>query len=181
MNKRIENALVKNDEEKAITRFFIFIIIYSILYLGITGYILYYILSTITIIKNNLLLIIYSTNIRHYTNMGIYYIREMIVLAIGNPSNSDNIYIHFPNTKNRTFYIEDITEKLKDVFSLGHSNIESMMEINLDLNNNNTYHLNAKPFNTKIKFDTFKIRNVTSTLSISLIQIYSFFYNLILS
>ena len=180
MNKRIENALVKNDEEKAITRLFIFIIICSFLYLSATGYILYYILSTITIIKNNLLLIIYSTNIRHYTNMGIYYIREMSVLAIGNPSNSDNIYINFPNTENRTFYIEDITEKLKEVFFLGHSYIESMMEINLDLNNNNTYHLNTKPFNTKIKFDKFKLRNVTSTLTISLIQIYSFFYNLIL-
>ena len=55
------------------------------------------------------------------------------------------------------------------------------MGVHLDLTENNSYHLYTKPFKTQIEYDINKTRIVTSSLSIAIVQTYSYFYNLILS
>jgi hypothetical protein len=111
--------------------------------------------------------------------MGIYYIREMTVLNL----NSSNIlYQNFPSFhNNRTVYIQNISDNLKETFFLGHYYMETMMGVHLDLSPNNSFHLNTKPFKTQIEYDINKTRIVTSSLSIAIVQTYSYFYNLILS
>jgi hypothetical protein len=110
--------------------------------------------------------------------MGIYYIREMTVL---NLNSSNIVYQNFPSFNNRTLYIQNISDNLKETYFLGHHYMETMMGIHLDLSPNNSYHLNTKPFKTEIDYDINKTRIMTSSLSISIVQIYSYFYNLILS
>ena len=177
-NKRIENSLMKNNTEKLIKEFNIFILLSFIILTVISGFILYFILSSLSKVKNNLYLIIYSTNLRHYTNMGIYFIREIIILTL---DNSDNIYKNMPYYEYRTVYLQNLTDNLKEVFTLGHSNIEAMMGTNFDLSEQNSYNLNIKTFKTVVRSEGNKIRNITSTLSVSITQIYLYFYNIIIS
>ena len=176
--KKIEDALNKNDKEEIIVKFFFFIVLTIIIITGIAVFISYYILANIKIIKDNFFLLIYASNIRHFTNMGIYYIREMTVL---NLNSSNFIYQNFPSFNNRTAYIQNISDNLKETFFLGHYFMEAMMGVHLDLTPNNSYHLNMKPFKTQIEYDTNKTRIITSSLSIAIVQTYSYFYNLILS
>ena len=176
--KRIENSLNKNDREKSIMIFYFLTLFSNIILIGIACFALYFILTFLDVIKNNLLLVIYSTNIRYYTNIGVYYVREMIVLTM----NISNIYyVNYPLSNNRTIYIKNVTEKLKKVYFNGHNNMELMMGMNLDLTTYNTYYLTKKPFKTEINYDAFKRRIVTSSLSVSIVQIYSFFNNLIIT
>ena len=175
--KKIENALSKNDKEKIITRFFILILITTIVLFGLSGYILYYIISNLNDIKKNLLLIIYSANIRHYTNMGVYYVREMTLLSL---NVSNKVYSNYPTTNNRTAYFNDIKERLKKTFFNGHNNMELIMGLNLEISKNNSVYLYNKPVKTLLLYQN-KRRTVTSSLAASIVQIYSFFYNLIIS
>ena len=176
--KRIENALNKNDKEDIIVKFFFFTLLTNIINAGIAFFILYYILTNIEVIKNNFFLLTYATNVRHFTNMGIYYIREMTVL---NLNSSNIVYQNFPSFNNRTLYIQNISDNLKETYFLGHFYMETMMGVHLDFSQNNSYHLNTKPFKTEIEYNINKTRIITSSLSISIVQIYSYFYNLILS
>ncbi len=177
-NKRIENSLMKNNTEKLIKKFNLFILLSFIILTAISGFILYFILSSLSEVKNNLYLVIYSTNLRHYTNMGIYFIREIILLTL---DNSGNIYKSMPFYESRTIYLQNMASNLKETFILGHSNIEAMMGTNFDLSEYNSYNLNKKAFKTLVRFDGNKVRNITSTLSVSIIQIYLYFYNLIIT
>ena len=175
--KKIENALKKNDREKIITRFFIIIIITIIILFGVSSYILYYITSNLDIIEKNLLLIMYSANIRHYTNMGIYYVREMTLLSL---NASNKVYSNYPTTKNRTAYFSDVKENLKKAFFNGHNNMEKIMGLNIEISKNNSFYLYNKTVKTLLLYEN-KKRTVTSSLPVSIVQIYSFFYNLIIS
>ena len=176
--KRIENALNKNDKEEIIVKFFSFTLLTIIIIAAIAVFILFYILTNIEVIKNNFFLLTYATNLRHFTNMGVYYIREMSVL---NLNCSNFLYENFLSFHNRSAYIQNISDNLKETFFLGHFNMEVMMGVHLDLTPNNSYHIYNKPFKTRIEYDSNKTRTVTSSLSIAIVQTYSYFYNLILS
>ena len=175
MYKKIENALSKNDREKVITRFFILILITSFILFGLSSHILYYITSNLDDIKNNLLLIIYSANIRHYTNMGIYYVREMTLLSM---NISNKIYSQYPTTNKRTVYFNEIKENLKKTFFSGHNNIELLMGLNVKISKSNSFYLYNKPIKTLL-LNKNKKRAITTSLTASIVQIYSFFYNLL--
>jgi len=177
---RIENALNKNDKENLIIKFLILMLLTTAILLAIAGFLLYFILNNLDNIKNNILLIVYSTHLRHYTNMAIYYTREIVVLNL-NKNQSYNIYNNFPFRENRTEYLNNITNNLKEIFFEGHKNMESMMGMNLNLRENNSIFLNKKPFKTEILYDDNNIRYITSTLYVSLVQIYSFLYHFIIS
>ena len=196
--KRIENALYKNDKEKLIIKMYIFIILSFIIILAIASFILYFIITNLTTTTNNILLLIYSTNLRHFTNMGTYYLTELLVLNMNstNPflSNetelTDDIniygvyctsYINYPINLSREEYMKNVSDSFKDAFFSGHQNMENMIGMNFELHENNSYHLKVKPFNTIMAYDIFTQRNVTSTLFVSIVQVYSYFYQLIIS
>ena len=56
-----------------------------------------------------------------------------------------------------------------------------LMSTNLNLNQNNSFNLNLKPFKTKIYAEPHNTKDITSTLFVSIVQIYSFLYHLIIS
>ena len=176
--RRIESALNKNDKEEVIIKFFVFTVLTIIIIASIAFFILFYILTNLEVIKSNFFLLTYASNVRHFTNMGIYYVREMTVL---NLNSSNFVYQNFPSFHNRTAYIQNISDNLKETYFLGHYYMETMMGVHLDLSPNNSYHLNIKPFKTQIEYDINKTRIVTSSLSTAIVQTYSYFYNLILS
>ena len=178
--KRIEKALNNNKKEKLITRFIISTSFSLLVLLAIASFALYFILYKLNTLSNNLLLLIYSTNLRHYTNMGVYYVREIIILNM-NGSKEDNLYNNFPNSQTRKDYIQNVTENLKEVFFYGHKYMELMMSTNLNLDKNNSFYLHLNPFITKITKGQFQNRNITSTLLVSIVQLYSFYYRIIIS
>ena len=178
--KRIEDALYKNNNEKLILKIIIFIILSSLLLLVMGALILYLIMTNLEEIKNNILLIIYSTNLRHFTNMGLYYLGELLVLNMKGryPYNS---YINYPIKLNKTTYTENISESLKEAFFSGHHNMENMMGTPFTLSANNTYYLKNKRFTTQILYDDFKTKNITTSLSVCIVQLYLYLYQLIIS
>ena len=178
--KRLENALNKNDKEKIIIKFYISIVLSLITVLAIACFIFIFTLSNLNTIKNNILLIIYSTNLRHYTNMEVYYVREITILHL-NENISSYLYDNYPINKSRTDYLIYITDTLKNIFFEGHHNMELMMGMNLNINENNTISLSRKPLKTEMIYDLLKTRIITSTLYVSIAQIYSNLYHLLIS
>ena len=59
--------------------------------------------------------------------------------------------------------------------------MENMIGMKFELNENNSYHLKVKPFNAIMTYGIYNQRNVTSTLFVSIVQTYSYFYQLIIS
>ena len=178
--KKIENALKKNDKENLIIRLYIVVIVSSLILLILSGFILYFILSSLDTIKTNIFLIICSLNLRHSINMGIYYSREISISYMSyNDSNGNMIY--YPYYENRDEYLEKETLELKKVFFEGHNNMELMMGTNFELDKNNSYYLYEKPFETLMRYDINKQRVIKTSLSVSIVQVYSYFYHLIIT
>ena len=178
--KKIENALKKNDKENLIIRLYIVVIFSSIVLLVVCGFVLYFILSSLDTIKTNIFLIICSLNLRHYINMGIYYSRE-ISISYMTYNDSNNSMIYYPIYENRDEYIEKQTAELKKVFFEGHNNMELMLGTNFELDKNNSYYLNEKPFETLMRYDINKQRVIKTSLSVAIVQVYSYFYHLIIT
>ena len=178
-NTKVENALKNIDKEKLIVILYILLILFSIILLIFSGYLLYFILSTFNKIKDNILLLIYSVNLRHFTNLGIYYSREITISSLSY-NTIDNKKIYYPIYEDQSKYLEKQEKKLKEAFLEGHRNMELMMGMNFELDKNNSYYLNIKPFQTSIQYDLIKTRIITSTLLVSIVQVYSHFYHLII-
>ena len=177
---KIENALKKNDKENVIIRLYIVVISCSIVLLVIFGFILKFFLLAFDTIKNNIMLIISSLNLRHYTNMGIYYSREISMSSLFY-YDSDHNLIYYPNYENRDEYIDKETEELTKVFYEGHRNLELMLGMNFVLDKNNSYYLKEKPYEILILYDNNKQRVIKSSLAMSTVQLYSYFYHLIIT
>ena len=109
--------------------------------------------------------------------MGVYYVREMTLLSL---NVSNKVYSNYPTTNNRTAYFNDIKERLKKTFFNGHNNMELIMGLNLEISKNNSVYLYNKPVKTLLLYQN-KRRTITSSFPASIVQIYSFFYNLVIS
>ena len=177
---KIDNALKKTDKEKLVIRLYVVIITCSIILLAICGFILYFIVSAFKIIITNIFLMICSINLRYNTNLGIYYCREIIV-ASAFYYDSHNKMIYYPFYENREEYLNKVTTKFKNVFFEGHENLELMLGMNFELDKNNTYYFKQKPFQIIIQSDFSNQRIITSTLSVCIVQVYSYFYHLIIT
>ena len=112
--------------------------------------------------------------------MGIYYSRE-ISISYMTYNDSNNSMIYYPIYENRDEYIEKQTAELKKVFFEGHNNMELMLGTNFELDKNNSYYLNEKPFETLMRYDINKQRVIKTSLSVAIVQVYSYFYHLIIT
>ena len=102
---------------------------------------LYFILSELNNFKGNINLVLYSSMMRHYTNLGIYHTR-MFTLAKINISGI--IYENEETIKNRTKYLENLNNHLDKDFSNGSKLLGEIIAINYKLSKNNEMKLKSE-------------------------------------
>ena len=176
--KEIIYALSKQDEQKVVIYFykisFLFLVI--ILLMGFSE--ISYIVSHYNKIKENMHLIIYASNLKYFTNFGLYYVRE------------STLYNSFHNITDGSYKIPDIEyfnytgkifEIAKNAFIKCNSYVESIIGSNYQFCKNTSYILSEKPFDIEVLYNNSIIKNITTNFYTSMIQVYSSFCNLLIA
>ena len=177
--KKLESELNKKKKEKSIILYSILCLFLNLILLGMGGYSLYFVLNQLKTFRDNLLLIVYGALIRHYTNLGIYHTRMYTLTKI---ESEGKIYNNIVLDKNRTEYLEFVSNKLYDDFNKGSKFLEDLITINFKLSENNEKKLlYSQNFVNKIIGSGFKNKNVTSDYIVGITEIYSHFYYLVVN
>ena len=176
--KEISYALSRQDEQKSIKTFYKISLLFIIVILGMSIAEIYFIIYHYNKLRENLSLIILSTNLKYFTNYGIYYIREITLFSIDNKI-TNGIYI-VPD-EDPINYKKNIIGYAKNIFIECNSILENIIGSDYDLCTNASYILNEEPFYIEILYNESSIKNVTTTFFTSLIQIYSSLCNLLVN
>ena len=178
--KEIIDSLARKDEQKAIIDLYISVIICTCLFLLMNIMEILYITTSYTKLKNNLKLLIDSINLKYYNNFDIYALRELLLCYafFNNISLGDNNYYNFP-TKNEVLYFIEVSNLSNYTFYNTHSLVESIFGSELTLTKNTSYVINEMPYYTETLINNTNIKKMNTTLSISIIYIYSFFCNIL--
>ena len=175
--QEISYALSKKDEQKSIIFFYKISFLFFIMIILMSSYEIYFIMKRYSNLKKNLYLVINATNLRYYTNYGIYLIRENILFNINNSITGGLYNI---SDKNPDIYMQQIIDISKNIFIDCNSILESILGTNLDFSQDTKFILTQKPFDIEILYDqNTKIKTVTTNLFASMIQVYSSFCNLL--
>ena len=175
--KEIIYALSKQDEQKSIKTFYKLSFIMFIIIIGMSIVDIYFIIYHYKKLRDCLFLIILSTNLKYYTNYGIYFIRESILCSISNNITDGNYIV--PD-EDYELYKNNITESAKNIFTKCNQILEDIIGSDYEFCDNTLYILTEKPFYIEIFFNS-KKRNITTTFQTSLIQIYSSLCNLLVN
>ena len=174
--KEITYALSKIDEQKSISHFYIISFVFLFIILFMSFLVIYFIIFQYKKLKENVRLITAASNLKYFTNYGIYYIREKTLLSINNKI-TDGIYkIPDDNPEN---YKNNITETAKDTFNECNTILESIIGTTIEFSNYTTSTLKQKSFNIEILYNNNKIKNVSTDFYTAMIQVYSSFCNLL--
>jgi len=177
--KEISFALTKQDEQKSIIYFY-FVSILTVIFLLLMSFLeIYFIIHQYNILKENFKLILASTKLKYLTNAGIYYIRENTLFSIENNVTNGTYSIPHSDTE---VYKYKIVNTTKNNFIEINSIIETIIGTNLAFCKGKKYIITEKPFELKIVYKTnneMQVKNITTTMHVSMIKIYSSLSNLI--
>ena len=176
--KEISYALSKKDEQKTIIFFYGISILFLLISLSMSFFEIYFIIYEYLKLKENIKLVIYATNLKYFTNFGIYYIRENILYNIDN-SITDGLY-NIPD-ENPEIYKSQISNIAKKTFIDCNSILELIIGSSFDFCKDTKYILTEKLFDIEIIYNNNKIKNVSTNLYSSMIQVYSSFCNLLVN
>jgi len=174
--KEISYALAKQDEQKSIIYFYqvSFFVMIIILLMAILE--IYFIINQYKQLIENMKLVINSANLKYATFSCIYLIKENVLYSIDNGI-SDGLY-DVPDSD----FIQYITNTFvasQAMFSESNSILESILGSTLDLSPQTKYALKEMPYSVEILYQNNKYKNVTSTLIVSIIQVFSALSNLL--
>ena len=176
--KKLESKLNKKEKEKSIVLYSIICFVFNLVIFCMGAFSLYFILSELNNFKGNINLVLYSSMMRHYTNLGIYHTR-MFTLAKINISGI--IYENEETIKNRTKYLENLNNHLDKDFSNGSKLLGEIIGINYKLSKNNEMKLYNKISKNIIIDGESNFKNVSSSYMVGMSQIYSHFYYMLLN
>ena len=174
--KDIIYALSRQDDQNSIRYFYILSFFYIIIIIIILITEIYFVIKSYNSFKDNLDLVINSINLKYNTNVGIFTIREITLYSY--PSPFENITYSVPDD-NRENYTAKIYSISKNAFITCNTLMENIIGSSRKISKNTLYILNEEPFNITILYGNNHLRNVTSTLFSSIIQVYSTFCNLL--
>ena len=174
--KEVQYALSQQDEQESIIFFYKMSFIFF-LFLILMGFDeILFIVNIYSSLKENLKLLIYSVNLKYIDNLGVYFIRETTLFSIIN-NITDGIY-NYPNSTISN-YKTIINDMAKETFIEGNEMIEYIIGTSLALCKETIYTIKEEPYNIEILYNNSNIKNVTSNLYTSIIQVYSAFCNLL--
>ena len=176
--KEVIYALSKQDDQNSIKVFYNISLLFLIIILGMGVVEIYFINYHYNKLKENLSLIILATNLKYYTNYGIYYIREYNLYSINN-NITNGIYI-VPD-EDSEFYKNNISESAKNIFIQCNSILENIIGTGFEFCPETVYKLTEEPFYIEIIYSDSTIKKVNTTFETALIQIYSSLCNILVN
>ena len=178
--KEIIDALSKKEDQKTITNFYIAAFISFLLILSISILELLYIVNKYLKLVKYTKLVINSANLKYYNNYNIYFLRELSLCSLYyNVTNGS--YFNFPSKNDLLDYSSSIYNITNNSFFQSHSILESIFSSDISFSSNSSYTIFKKPYLLENLYYDNKIKNISSTLSVSIIQLFATFCNLISS
>ena len=174
--KEITYSLSRQEDQKSIRYFYItsFFFLFALLAIFISE--IFFVTTNYRNFKDNLDLIISSIQLKYYTNIGIFSLRETVLNSLDN--SIANITYDFPDSDYLN-YTNTIYSISKDAFTSCNTHMEKIIGNNLKLSDYTMNILDKQPYNITIIYGDNQFREVTSTLISSIIQVYSAFCNLL--
>ena len=181
--KEIIDSLAKKDEQKAIIQFYGAVFLCTLVFIAMNLLELFYIISSYTKMKDNMELLINSVDLKYYNNYNIYFLRELLLIFTSYYQKIDPgfVYVNFPlkNESHKHYYSTDIYTFANNSFYQSHSLIESIFSSQLSISKNSSYIINEMPYYSETLIDKKNYRKMNSTLSVSIVYVYSFFCNIL--
>ena len=174
--QEIKYAISKQDEQKSIHHFYKMSFVFFLVMLLMSIFEIYYINSQYFNLKENMNLILYATNLKYLTNVGIYFVRENTLISIDNKI-TDGLY-NIPD-KDNNYYNDLILNLTKNTFIECNQILESITSSNLIFSYDTNNILSNPVFEIEELYNENFIKKYNTTLYVLMIQVYSAFCNLI--
>jgi len=176
--KVIKDALSRKDEQNVITQFYGALFLCTLLFFILNVLEIFFLTQTYTKIKENMKLVINSPNLNYYNNFDIYFLREYLLIHTFFNNIENGNYKNYPS-KNASSYDELIYETVNETFYQSHCLVESIFSSELSLSQNSSYILNKMAYFSETLINKTFIKKISSTLSVSIVYVYSFFCSLL--
>ena len=176
--KVIKDALSRKDEQNVITQFYGALFLCTLLFFILNVLEIFFLTQTYTKIKENMKLVINSANLNYYNNFDIYFLREYLLIHTFFNNIENGNYKNYPS-KNASSYDELIYETVNETFYQSHCLVESIFSSELSLSQNSSYILNKMAYFSETLINKTFIKKISSTLSVSIVYVYSFFCSLL--
>ena len=175
--KEISYALAKQDEQKSIIYFYQ-VSFFAMIIILLMGFIeIYFIIYQYKQLIENMKLVINAANLKYTTFSCIYLIKENVLYSIDNFIDDGGLY-DTPDT-DYAQYVTKVYSATQVMFSESNTIFESILGSTLDLCSHTKYTLKEMPYSIEVLYQNNKIKNVTSTLLVSIIQTFSALSNLL--
>ena len=180
LENKIKEALNQEDKQKSISIFLIISVINLLILICVGILVNYYIMSKIDDDIDNIHLICYSAELRTFYNVAVYYLRELTLVNFLLPKYLKNEeYTVFPEYKNnKTQYVKSLLSKIEKIYIETHNLTESINSVDIPLSDNTTHFLKDDNITFLILLQNLEEYRMTTSLSISLVQLNSALYNL---
>ena len=175
--KVIKDALSRKDEQNVITQFYGALFLCTLLFFVMNVLEIFFFNQTYTKIKENMKLVINSANLNYYNNFDIYFLREYLLIHTLFNNITNGIYINYPSKK--ISYDELIYKTVNESFYQSHCLVESIFSSELSLSQNSSYMLTKMSYFSETLINKTFIKKTSSTLSVSIVYVYSFFCSLL--
>ena len=175
--KVIKDALSRKDEQNVITQFYGALFLCTLLFFVLNVLEIFLFTQTYITIKDNMKLVINSADLNYYNNFDIYFLREYLLIQTFFNNITNGNYINYPSKK--ITYNELIYETVNESFYQSHCLVESIFSSELSLSHNSSYMLTKMAYYSETLINKTFIKNISSTLSVSIVYVYSFFCSLL--
>ena len=183
LENKIKESLNQEDKQRSIEIFFLISVLILLVLLAIGIVVNYYIITQINDDASNIHLICYSAELRTYYNLAVYYLRELTLVNFLVPKYSilEN-YTQYPEyVGDRLAYIEFLRSKIQNIYIETHVLTEFLTSVSIPLSENTTFFLQEDNLTLFVLANNLEFYKITTTFSISLIEINSALYNLAIS
>ena len=183
LENKIKESLNQEDKQKSIEIFLLISLVSLLVLLAIGVVANYYIISQINDDVSNIHLICYSSELRTYYNLAVYYLRELTLVNFILPSDLKlTTYEQYPEYENNsTEYVNSLINKIQNIYIETHVLTESLTSVDIPLSADTTFFLQEDNLTLYVLANDLELYTITTTFSISLIEINSALYNLAIS
>ena len=183
LQNKIKESLNLEDNQKPILIFSIISFINDLFLIFVGILVNYFIIYRIKNDINNIHLICYSAELRTFYNLAVYYLRELtLVNFILTNSTLNEEYTQYPDfLGNKTGYIQSLINKINKIYVGTQIITESLTSVDIPLSEKGKQILQENNLTLNILTNDLNFYAISTTLSISLIQLNSALNNLVSS
>ena len=182
LEKEIIDSLAQKDEQKTIIQYSAVVVLSTGLFIAMNLLELLYIITSYEKMNGNMKLLINSIDLKYYNNFNIYFLRELLLIYTFYENISKGfLYYNYPlkNNSQIEYYSSDIYNLANNSFYESHSLVELIFSSELPISKNTSYIINEMPYYTETLIERKEYKKINSTLSVSIVYIFSFLCNIL--